>query len=60
MMQSLSSESKSVWIGVLLAGSEYPFTAFKEMISALNSELKSAKEPEIAAIYRKGRLRTGC
>jgi hypothetical protein len=50
-MQSLSSESKTVWIGVLLAGSEYPFAAFKEMISALNSELKTAKDPEIAAIY---------
>jgi hypothetical protein len=51
VLQSLSSESKSVWTGVLLAGSEYPFGAFKEMISALNSELKSAKDTEIAAIY---------
>ncbi len=31
--------------------SEYPFAAFKEMISTLNSELKTAKDPEIAAIY---------
>jgi hypothetical protein len=51
VMQSLSSESKAVWTGVLLAGSEYPFAAFKEMISTLHAELKTAKDPEIAAIY---------
>ena len=51
IMQALSGESKTVWTGVLLAGSEYPFAAFKEMIIALNNELKTAKDPEIAAIY---------
>ena len=51
IMQSLSNEAKTVWSGVLLAGSEYPFAAFKEMISSLNRELKTAKDPEIAAIY---------
>ena len=50
-MQSLSKESKAVWSGVLLAGSEYPFEAFRAMMSALNTELKTAKDPEIAAIY---------
>jgi len=50
-MQSLSNEAKTVWSGVLLAGSEYPFAAFKEMIFALNKELKTAKDSEIAAIY---------
>ena len=34
IMQSLSNESKIVWSGVLLAGSEYPFAAFKEMMSS--------------------------
>lgn len=51
IMQALSNDAKTVWAGVLLAGSEYPFAAFKEMISALNKELKTAKDPEIAAIY---------
>ncbi len=51
IMHSLSDDSKTVWTGVLLAGSEYPFAAFKEMISSLNRELKTAKDPEIAAIY---------
>lgn len=51
VMQSLSDEAKTVWTGVLLAGREYPFAAFKEMTSSLNKELKTAKDPEIAAIY---------
>ncbi len=51
VMQSLSDEAKTVWEGVLLAGSEYPFAAFKEMTTSLNKELKTAKDPEIAAIY---------
>ena len=50
-MQSLSNESKTVWSGVLLAGSEYPFAAFKEMMSSVNTDLKTAKDPEIAEIY---------
>ncbi|MCK9419390.1 MAG: hypothetical protein M0R70_08450 [Nitrospirae bacterium] len=51
IMHSLSDDSKTVWTSVLLAGSEYPFAAFKEMITSLNKELKTAKDPEIAAIY---------
>jgi hypothetical protein len=51
IMHSLADDSKTVWTGVLLAGSEYPFAAFKEMITSLNKELKTAKDPEIAAIY---------
>jgi hypothetical protein len=51
IMHSLSDDSKTVWTGVLLSGSEYPFAAFKDMISSLNKELKTAKDPEIAAIY---------
>jgi hypothetical protein len=51
VMHCLSDEAKTVWTGVLLAGSEYPFAAFKEMTSCLNKELKTAKDPELAAIY---------
>jgi hypothetical protein len=51
IVQSLSNDAKAVWGGVLLVSSAYPFTAFKEMMSALTDELKSAKESEIAEIY---------
>jgi hypothetical protein len=51
IMQYLSNESKTVWSGVLPAGSEYPFAAFKEMMSSVNTDLKTAKDPEIAEIY---------
>jgi len=51
VMQSLSTESKEIWGGVILASMEYPFVAFKEMMSALILELKMAKEQELAGIY---------
>jgi len=51
IIQSLSPEAKAVWGGVLLVSTSYPFTAFKEMMSALTGELKSASESEIAEIY---------
>jgi hypothetical protein len=51
IMQSLSNDAKTVWGGVLLVSTAYPFTAFKEMMSALIGELKSAKESELAEIY---------
>ncbi len=51
IIQSMPNEAKTVWRGVLLTGGSYPFSAFKEMMSTLTSELKTAKESEIAEIY---------
>lgn len=51
IMQSLSNEARSVWGGVILASMEYPFAAFKEMMSSLTLELKMAKDQELAGIY---------
>jgi hypothetical protein len=51
IMRSLSDEARAVWNDCLLAGSEYPFLAFKEMMSSLSSVLKTAKDAEIAAVY---------
>jgi hypothetical protein len=51
IIRSLSDEGKAVWNDCLLAGSEYPFSAFKEMMSALPSALKTTQDAEIAAVY---------
>jgi hypothetical protein len=51
IIQFMPDEAKAVWRGSLLAGNSYPFTAFKDMMSALTRELKFTKEQEIAAIY---------
>lgn len=51
VIRSLSKESQETWGGALLVNHEYPFSAFKEMISALTVDLKSAKDAEIASIY---------
>lgn len=53
IMKSLPAESAEIWGGMLLTGAWYPFKAFKEMIVALNRELKTAKDSELAAIYEK-------
>ncbi len=47
----LSPETAAVWKGSLLAGSEYPFHAFKEMISSMITVLRTTNDAEIAAIY---------
>ena len=47
----LTPEAIAVWQGSLLAGSEYPFLAFKEMISSTITELRTTNDAEIAAIY---------
>ncbi len=51
IMRSLSGDAKAVWGQSLLATGVYPFSAFKEMMSALTAELKTAKEQEVAAVY---------
>ena len=51
IMKSLSKESQEIWEAGLLVYKEYPFAAFKEMISALTRELKLAKDSELASIY---------
>ncbi len=51
ILQSLSPEMRKVWDQALLASKEYPFEAFKEMMSALNSVLKTAQDAELARIY---------
>ncbi len=51
IMESLSKESQESWEAGILVNHEYPFTAFKEMISVLTRELESAKDSEIACIY---------
>jgi hypothetical protein len=51
IIQFMTDEAKMVWKDSLLVGGSYPFFAFKEMMSALSKELKSAKEAEIAEIY---------
>ena len=50
-MSALSQEAKGVWNGIILVGKEYPFAAFKEMMTALTAELKTVKDQEIAGIY---------
>jgi hypothetical protein len=51
VMQSMPPGSREVWSSYLLVTQEYPFAAFKDMMSALNGALKAAKEEELAAIY---------
>lgn len=51
VIKSLSKESQEIWDTGILVHREYPFAAFKEMITVLTREVKSAKDPEIARIY---------
>lgn len=51
IMRSLSDEGRAVWNDCLLSSSEYPFWAFKEMMSVLPSVLKTAEDAEIAGVY---------
>ena len=51
VVRSMPSGSREVWAQSLLATNEYPFTAFKDMMSSLASVLKTAKDAELAAIY---------
>jgi hypothetical protein len=51
VVQSMSPESREVWAYSLLVTREYPFTAFKDMMSSLSRVLKTAKDAELAAIY---------
>lgn len=51
VMKSLSQESSAVWSGGLLFHQEYPFSAFKEMITKLTGEIQAAQDSEIARIY---------
>jgi hypothetical protein len=51
LIKSLSPETQAVWVDNHAAGAAYPFSAFKEMISALHSLLKATSESEAAAVY---------
>jgi len=51
LLGSLSKESREIWDSALLVQREYPFEAYKEMITALTLELKSASNGEVASIY---------
>jgi len=51
VIQALPPESREVWSYSLLVTKEYPFSAFKDMMSSLMGVLKTAKEAELAAIY---------
>lgn len=51
VVQSMPLESKEVWAHSLLVTKEYPFEAFKDMMSSLAGVLKTAKDAELAAIY---------
>ncbi|MEW6108640.1 MAG: hypothetical protein AB1632_05635 [Nitrospirota bacterium] len=47
----LSPDAAGIWSQPPLAYNSYPFTAFKEMISALAKELKIVKDSETARLY---------
>jgi hypothetical protein len=51
IMSRLTPEAAAVWNSSLLSGSEYPFSAFKEMISSTIAVLRTTNNDEIAAIY---------
>jgi hypothetical protein len=51
ILRSLSSEGRAVWKDCLLTSSEYPFWAFKEMMAALHTVLKTAEDAELAEVY---------
>ncbi len=51
IMTGMGTEAAAIWSGSLLTGSEYPFSAFKEMISSMIAVLKTSTDAEIAAIY---------
>jgi len=51
ILAALSPETRKVWDQALLVSKEYPFEAFKEMMSALMRVLKTAKDSELASIY---------
>jgi hypothetical protein len=48
---SMPPASKALWVQSLLVTQEYPFEAFKDMMSSLSRVLKTAKDAELAAIY---------
>ena len=51
VVASMTPESREIWGQSLLATQEYPFEAFKDMMSALSRVLKTAKDAELAAVY---------
>ncbi len=51
LIESLSTEVKTVWNLTHKTGSDYPFYAFKEMISVMKSSLRTTRESEMAAVY---------
>jgi hypothetical protein len=51
VVESMPRESRELWVQSLLVTQEYPFEAFKDMMSSLSRVLKTAKDAELAAIY---------
>jgi hypothetical protein len=51
VLSSLSSDAQMVWKDVLLPINYYPFSVFKEMITAVSETLGKEKETELARIY---------
>lgn len=51
VMKAMSKESQEIWSGGIIVYQEYPFSAFKEMISILTGEIKSVQNSELARIY---------
>jgi hypothetical protein len=51
VIASLPQQAQEIWGSAILVNQEYPFSAYKEMITALTAKLASAKDTEIASIY---------
>ncbi len=51
VVASMPPGSRKLWAQSLLVTQEYPFEAFKDMMSSLTTVLKTAKDAELAAIY---------
>jgi hypothetical protein len=62
VVRSMPPESREIWAHSLLATNEYPFTAFKDMMSSLASAPKTAKdaEPRLSTNTSRTRASTRC
>lgn len=51
LLESLSEDARKIWGDILVPIQEYPFSLFKELISALSLASNIRKESELACIY---------
>jgi len=51
LIQSLSEDARKTWSDILVPIQDYPFSLFKEMISALTLALNIRQDSELACIY---------